>query len=211
MRRIRPPITERSRDDRVLRTGRHERLDVHRMSDGLFGRNEAGADSGCIRARGERRSHRTAGTDSPRGDERQLDDLAHLVEKREEPDGSTNMTTGLDALYDQDIATCVARRSCLIDGADLPTDPSPTNVGYLNQRSVRFTPEELDERTPGSRVLQRIAIEERNQEIDPERESLGYSIQMTGECPSADRPGQHSKPTGTAHRHSEIRRSNPSH
>ena len=121
------------------------------------------------------------------------------------------MTTSLDALYDQDIATCVTRRECLVDGADLPTDPSPATVGCLDQRSVGFTPEELDERTPGGRVLERIAIEERNQEVHPERECLGDSIQLTGECPSADRPGQHSEPTSSAHRHSEIRRSNPSH
>ena len=78
------------------------------------------------------------------------------------------MATSLDALYDQDIATCVPRRQCLIDGADLPTDGSPSTVGCLHQQSVRLTPEELDERTPGGRVLQRIAIEKRNEETHPE-------------------------------------------
>ena len=181
------------------------------MSDRLSRSNEARADPDCIRTCGERRSHGTAGPDSPRGNERQLDDLAHLFEQREQPDRSTNMTTSLDALYDQDIATGVTRRERLIDGTDLPTGPSPATLGCRNQPRVRFTPEELDERTPGGRVLQRIAIEERNQEIHPERKSLGYPIQMTGERLSADRPGQHPKPTSGAHRHSEIGRSNPSH
>ena len=176
MRRIRPAVTEGSRDDRVLRLRRNERRHVRRMSDRFSRSNEAGADADRIRACGERRSHGTAGADSPRGDERQLDDLAHLVEQREEPDGSANMTTSLDALYDQEIATRVARRERFIDGADLPTDPSPATLGCLNQRSVRFTPEELDERTPGGRVLQRIAIEEWNQEVHAERKCLGYSV-----------------------------------
>ena len=70
MRRIRPAITEGSRDDRVLRLRRNERRYVHRMSDRLSRSNEPCADPDCIRACGERRSHRTAGADSPRGDER---------------------------------------------------------------------------------------------------------------------------------------------
>jgi len=103
------------------------------MSDRLARSNEACADPDCIRTGGERRSHRTAGPDSLRGNERQLDDLAHLFEKWEQPDRSTNMTTSLDALYDQDIATGVTRRQRLIDGADLPPGPSPATMGCPNQ------------------------------------------------------------------------------
>jgi hypothetical protein len=95
-----------------------------------------------------------------RGD-RQGDGRSSPTVQRTWPPASTACTTKTPQPASRAASASSTEPTCQPTGAPPPWAAS-------HQQSVRLTPEELDERTPGGRVLQRIAIEKRNQETHPE-------------------------------------------
>src|SRR3989449_1525330 len=170
MGRIRPVRGEGLGEDRVLRLGGDELVDVHGMGSRLFRGDEPGAHSDRRGARREGRRHGPPGADPAGRDDRHLDQGEDLAEERQEADLPPDMATRLGSLGHDQVAARPLRGYGLGRGTELPGDEGAPRVGDLHEFRVGLLVEELDHRGPGGRALQDL------QEVGVELAGLAHPV-----------------------------------
>ena len=148
---------------------------------------------------------------SSRSDDRHRDSRPHFVEEGQEPDGTPDVSARFDPLGDDQIASCIARSPGLVRRADLPSGPSATFMSTRDDSRIRCPPKTLHECAPCRRILEYPSIEERNEEVHPDRDAHRYGIKLRCQGLGPDRPAEHAETPGLGNRDSEIGCRKPTH
>src|SRR3989454_2282845 len=154
MGRVRPIRGERLGEDRVLRFGGDELVDVRGMGPRLLRSDEPRAHPYCRGAGREGCGHGPPGADPTRGDDGDPDGREDFAEERQEANRPPDVAARLRPLGHDQVAARLLRRHGLGTRASLPGDEGAARVGDLHEFRVGLLVEELDHRGPGGRDLQ---------------------------------------------------------
>lgn len=142
---FRPSNMERASIDTVLGSRGDKRIDVDGMDIRLGGSNKARphAHAGC--ASGQRSGHCAAGANAAGSENRNLGHgVEHLAKEMHEPHCAANMTTRLDPLRDNHIASDSCRLPGLVGRPDLPRCQRTLLMDNPDELRTRIAVEELD-------------------------------------------------------------------
>ena len=203
---------------RLARLGRYEALLVIVVGERFGAGEERGATLDAIGAERERSDQAAAIRDPAGSHDRDAQLARHLRQQNIKWQMRAHVTTGFDALQDDDIRTGRFREQRILERADLVQDQASRFLSLRDDLGIDI-PEEAHRRHPrveADRKLfaQQLGIGRERNEVDPER--VGGAASHLGDlaCDQIRRFAHHaqqSEPACFRHRGCQLRSRRPAH